>query len=101
MQYMFGPSILVAPVMNPEGRCRYYLPAGKWYPLLGGKAEEGPGWRDGEYDYFSLPLYVREGAVIRMREDGRLCDHHFGNACMAGDSEIAIHCEDGSVKRFH
>ena len=46
-QYMFGPSILVAPVMDPEGYCRFYLPEGKWYPLLGGKAEQGGSWKDG------------------------------------------------------
>ena len=101
-QYMFGPSILVAPVMDPEGYCRFYLPEGKWYPLLGGKAEQGGSWKDGRYDYFSLPLYVKEGAVIVMDEDGKRVCHIYGNASnteVCGEYEsAAMHNADGTVQ---
>ena len=101
-QYMFGPSILVAPVMDPGGYCRFYLPEGKWYPLLGGKAEQGGSWKDGRYDYFSLPLYVKEGAVIVMDEDGKRVCHIYGNASNAeacGEYEsAAMHNADGTVQ---
>ena len=44
-EYMFGPSILVAPVMSADGVCRYYLPEGRWYHILSGEVEEGAGWK--------------------------------------------------------
>ena len=79
-EYMFGPSILVAPVMSADGICRYYLPAGRWYHILSGEVEEGAGWKIGKYDYFSLPLYAREGDAIVMERDDGLVLHIYGDA---------------------
>ncbi len=63
-QYMLGDAILVAPVMREDGNVDYYLPRGKWTHLLTGETVEGDGWRRDKYDYFSLPVYVRENAVL-------------------------------------
>ena len=60
-QYMLGSRILVAPVFSPDGRQRFYLPEGSWQHLLSGEKAAGGRWLEGTYDYFSLPLYVREG----------------------------------------
>lgn len=60
-QYMLGSRILVAPVFSPDGRQRFYLPEGSWQHLLSGEKAVGGRWLEGTYDYFSLPLYVREG----------------------------------------
>ncbi len=59
-QYMLGSSLLVAPVLSPTGDVTYYLPAGEWRHLLTGQRASGPGWRSERYDYFGLPLWVRE-----------------------------------------
>ncbi len=60
-QYMLGDSILVAPVFSPDGDVRFYLPEGRWQHLLDGGIYEGEKWYQEIYDYFSLPLFVREG----------------------------------------
>ena len=60
-QYMLGGRLLVAPVFSPDGQQNYYLPKGKWQHLLSRELVEGGCWKTGKYDYFSLPLYVREG----------------------------------------
>ena len=60
-QYMLGDRLLVSPVFSPSGHQQFYLPKGKWVHLLDKTAEEGGCWKEGTYDYFSLPLYVREG----------------------------------------
>lgn len=63
-QYMFGDSLLVAPVFNEEGEASFYLPEGKWTHLLSNEQVEGGTWRLEEHDYFSLPLYVRPNSVV-------------------------------------
>lgn len=63
-QYMLGADILVAPVFSASDDVEFYLPAGKWTSLLTGETVVGGGWRREQHDFLSLPLYVREGAVI-------------------------------------
>ena len=45
-------------------RDRYYLPEGTWTELLTGETKEGGRWFQGTYDYFSMPLYVRENSIV-------------------------------------
>lgn len=63
-QYMLGPSLLVAPVMSSDGSVDYYLPEGKWTHLLTGTHVSGGKWLRESYGFDSLPLDVREGAVV-------------------------------------
>lgn len=63
-QYMLGPDVLVAPVMSRSGEVRFYLPAGTWTHLLSGEQLEGSRWITQTYDFDSLPVFVREGAVL-------------------------------------
>lgn len=61
LQYMLGDKLLVAPIFNDQGIARYYLPQGQWQHLLNESVVEGGRWYEESYDYFSLPLFVREG----------------------------------------
>ena len=63
-QYMLGDSILVAPVFREDGVVDYYLPRGKWTHLLTGETVDGNGWRRDSYDFFSLPVFVRENTIL-------------------------------------
>jgi alpha-D-xyloside xylohydrolase len=63
-QYLLGRDLLVAPVFSAAGDVQYYLPAGTWTNYLTGERAEGPQWRRESHDFDSLPLWVREGAVI-------------------------------------
>ena len=66
MQYMLGDSILVAPIFNKESHVEYYLPKGKWTHLLSGEVKEGGRWYEETYDFFSLPVFVRENTLLSM-----------------------------------
>jgi alpha-D-xyloside xylohydrolase len=44
----------------------YYLPRGKWTHLLSGETVDGCGWRRDSYDFFSLPVFVRENTILPM-----------------------------------
>ena len=63
-QYMLGDSLLVAPVLRKDGVVDYYLPKGKWTHLLTGEIKEGGSWFREQYDFFSLPLFVRDNTLL-------------------------------------
>ncbi|MBR7101571.1 MAG: alpha-xylosidase, partial [Clostridia bacterium] len=65
-QYMLGESILVAPVFTESGDADFYLPEGKWTHLLTNEERNGGKWYSENYDFFSLPLFVRENTVLPM-----------------------------------
>jgi alpha-D-xyloside xylohydrolase len=63
-EYLFGSSILVAPLMekNPTGR-NVYLPPGTWIDYQTGKAYDG-GWRHIEAGPIPVVMLVRDGTVL-------------------------------------
>ncbi|HTI11560.1 MAG TPA: TIM-barrel domain-containing protein [Puia sp.] len=67
-QYLFGPSLLVAPVTTYGATSRsLYLPAGQgWYDLYTGTYLEGGRHVDAAAPYERMPLYVKEGSIIPM-----------------------------------
>ncbi|MYS75210.1 alpha-xylosidase, partial [Streptomyces sp. SID5926] len=73
-QYMLGSDVLVAPVFTEDGEVEVYLPEGTWTHLLTGERVTGPAWRTERHGYDSLPLYVREGAVLALGSDDQRPD---------------------------
>ncbi|MBE5940088.1 MAG: alpha-xylosidase [Lachnospiraceae bacterium] len=65
-QYMFGDSLLVAPIFNDKSMAEYYLPEGTWTSLLTGEVKDGGKWYKEEHGYLSIPLYVKEGSIVAM-----------------------------------
>lgn len=66
-QYMLGDDLLVAPVFSSDGVVDYYVPSGTWTNILTGEKIEGARWVHEGFDYFSLPLLARPGAIIPMQ----------------------------------
>jgi alpha-D-xyloside xylohydrolase len=79
-QYMFGPSIMVCPVVQPLYYHRdnvkidsssytreVYLPKGaEWYDFWTGKELEGGQEVKADASYETMPLFIRAGSVIPM-----------------------------------
>jgi len=63
-QYMLGPGLLVAPVFNEEGRCRVYLPGGRWYDFWTNEPTAGPAHLELEVPLDRVPLFVREDSIL-------------------------------------
>lgn len=63
-QYMLGDSLLVAPIFREDGVAEYYLPEGTWTHFLTGEEYRGGRWYTEKYDYFSLPLLVKENSIL-------------------------------------
>jgi alpha-D-xyloside xylohydrolase len=76
-QYMFGSSLLVAPVFSESGEVEFYLPKGTWTNFFTGTQIVGPLWVKETHGFDSLPLYVREKSVIALgRDDTFDYDYH-------------------------
>jgi alpha-D-xyloside xylohydrolase len=65
-QYMFGPSILVAPVYEYKSRSKQvYLPAGTvWFDFYTGKKYDGGQAVTMDAPLERMPLFVKEGSII-------------------------------------
>ena len=55
----------------------YYLPEGKWTHLLSGEEREGGRWYRETYDYFSLPVFVRENTLLAKGGNETLPDYDY------------------------
>jgi alpha-D-xyloside xylohydrolase len=65
-QYLLGPWLLVAPVFDPRGRVRVYLPEGRWHDFWSGEVLDGPRWLDITVPLDRLPVYVRDDSLLPM-----------------------------------
>jgi alpha-glucosidase len=66
-QYLFGPDLLVAPVVAPGQTARQvYLPEGDWYDWYSGRRYDGRSFALVPTPMESIPVFARGGAVIPM-----------------------------------
>jgi len=76
-QYMFGPSLLVAPVYTYGARSRdVYFPDGaSWYDFYtGALASSGKETKTVEAPYERMPLFVRSGSIVPFGPDMQWSD---------------------------
>jgi alpha-D-xyloside xylohydrolase len=66
LQYMFGDSFLVAPVLSTHKTITYYLPNGNWVDYWSKEIIHGGKWVTAQTSLDTLPLYVRGGSIIPM-----------------------------------
>ncbi len=67
-QYLFGPSILVAPVESSKDLLKVYLPEGDWYDFFTDELHKGSREIVADCPMEQLPVYVKGSAIIPMRE---------------------------------
>lgn len=67
-QYLFGPSILVAPVESTKEFVEVYLPKGDWYNLHTGKLNQGNSEIIVDCPISRLPVFIKAGSVIPMQK---------------------------------
>ena len=66
-EFMFGPALLVNPVLKAGAIKRnVYLPATKWYDFWSGKAFAGGQDLDADAPLDRMPLFVRAGSILPM-----------------------------------
>ncbi len=103
LQYMFGGSLLVAPIYDPSGERFVYLPQGTWVDFHTGKIYHGQTSIRVRVGLDIMPIYVRGGAVIPTVEAGKritlpvsqtlICDVY-----PHGSSAYTLHQSGGSIQ---
>ncbi len=96
-QYMLGDALLVAPVFREDGVVDYYLPAGSWTHLLSGETVCGCGWRRDRYDFFSLPLFVRENTILPIGKHDDRPDYDYVQGLTLRLYQMADGAESGRI----
>jgi alpha-D-xyloside xylohydrolase len=108
-QYLLGDDLLVAPVFSADGTVEVYLPAGRWTNWWTGEVvDAGAGtWRTEVHDVLSLPLYVREGAVVPVGGRDDRPDHDYLDGLVLrvfpggdGDRTVTVTTPDGERADF-
>jgi len=106
-QYMLGRDLLVAPVFSATGAVQYYLPAGTWTNLLTGERAAGGTWRAEQHDFSSLPLWVRQDAVLVTGPGAVRPDYDYAASALVtvfpGTTDRSVrvtHPETGAVTTF-
>lgn len=69
-QYLLGPALLVAPVTQPGGRVRLYLPPGGWFDIWTGEYLQGPQVIDITAPLARIPIYGRAGSLLPLGPEG-------------------------------
>jgi alpha-glucosidase (family GH31 glycosyl hydrolase) len=109
-QYMFGPDLLVAPVVEKGAtRRRLYLPRGRWRDFWSGALLEGGREIERPVDLATLPLYVRAGAVLPLGPIKQFSGEHSeepitllihpgadGEGMLYEDDGASFACRDGA-----
>jgi alpha-glucosidase len=90
-QYLFGPSMLVIPVESSKDLIKIYLPQGNWYELFTDKSHHGNQEMVVDCPIDHLPVYVRGGSIIPMKEKAGQTTHEFGDT-------LEIHLYKGSLR---
>lgn len=78
-QYMFGDSLLVAPIFKENDEVQYYLPEGTWYNLITGADVSGGKWQKETHDYHSLPLMIRPNTVLALGNNDQKPDYDYAD----------------------
>ncbi len=63
-EYRFGTDLLVAPVNDPSGRRKVYLPQGRWIDYWTKEVITGGRYIDTEHGLETFPVFVRYGAIL-------------------------------------
>jgi alpha-D-xyloside xylohydrolase len=68
-QFMFGPDVLVAPVIEQGARSRkVYLPPGAWRGAWTDETFEGGQWMDVDAPLDTIPVFVRGERQLPFRD---------------------------------
>jgi alpha-glucosidase (family GH31 glycosyl hydrolase) len=96
-QYLWGRNILVAPVVQKGATSRrLYLPRGRWFDLWANEHLDGGREIDRTVDLETLPLFVREGAIVPLAPVKQYVNEKVDGQLSNTDGEFLLYEDDGT-----
>lgn len=101
-QYLFGPSLLVAPVESNKELLKIFFPKGEWYDVYTGTLWQGNQETIVESPIHKLPVFIKAGSVLPMQaaaantgiKQEELILHIY---CGKDSSEFLLYMDDGET----
>ncbi len=100
-QFMFGPDLMIAPVMERGARSRsVYLPRCNWFDFYTGVKYTGGTDVQGEAPLDRIPVYVRAGSIIPMAPVVQCTDNYRADPLLlhvypGNDTKLSLYEDDG------
>ncbi len=102
-QYMFGPSLMVAPVYAPGAvtRTLYFPESPLWYDILTGRPQQGGVTATVDAPYEKIPVYAPAGAIIPFGPELQWTDEKPADAVTiyvyaGADGSFTLYEDDGT-----
>lgn len=105
-QFLFGPSLLVAPVPSTQKYSKVYLPEGTWYRLDTDQKFAGRQEVITTSTLDSLPVFVKEGAILPLQSTIQYTSQkgtdtlHLHMYATKGTSSYTYYEDDGETYQF-
>lgn len=110
-QYMFGESMIVAPVLTKAdsrtelASVRVWLPDGQWFDTARGVMVKGGGFKTLRYLVDEVPVFVRPGTVLPGQQSDRRIETGSPSnlvitAYPGGDGEYLLYEDDGESEGY-
>lgn len=104
-QFLFGSSILVAPVESGQRMEKVYLPEGVWYDFYSGQKIAGGQVIIAETPVEKIPVYVRAGAILPIQSqvfsmNEKPADTLNLHVFAGGDGDLEWYDDDGETYGF-
>lgn len=105
-QYMFGDSILVAPVTEKGSRTKkVYLPSGQdWYFFWNNKKYQGGQYVEVQAPIDEIPLFIKENSILPMQDEVESTKQTVDKINLkvygTGDSYFELYEDDGTSYKY-
>ncbi len=76
-QYMFGDSLLCAPVLSENSEAEFYVPEGTWTDLITGKQYTGGKYHRVSCSYYEMPVLCKPDSIIIFGDFNNTFDYDF------------------------
>lgn len=105
-EYLFGPEILVAPILDEGASERsVYLPDGIWTDFWTDEWHSGPRFLDVPAPLDVLPLFIRQGAIVPFGPDIQYSSERYPDPLTleiyrGGDRSLTLYEDDGETTAY-
>lgn len=98
-QYMFGPQLLVAPVLSTENKRTIYLPKGHWWEFESNQKHAGGQEISKDVPESEIPVFVKAGSILPRTTMERVQGAHVQDLLLdvypGGNGESSLYEDDG------